>query len=108
MDSERWAWNGARLVCSGVRFRKIRAVVKRNDCPQHLFSCLCPSFSKWYYRRLLDEMKHVFRLQASYGHSCAIRSTLFAGVSEGVDDIYFLVHVQINGSKYSNVTINIA
>ena len=32
-----WAcvWSGARLVCSGVKFRKIRSVVKRNDGAQH-------------------------------------------------------------------------
>ena len=32
----------------------------------------CPSFSERHYRRLLDERKHVFRLQPSYCQSRAI------------------------------------
>ena len=41
-----------------------------------------------------------FDLQPLCCQSRAIRSTLFVGVSEGVDAIYFLVHEQITGSKF--------
>jgi hypothetical protein len=43
------------------------------------------------------EINHVYRLQPCHHQSRVCRSTLFAGVSEGADDIYFLVYGQITG-----------
>lgn len=97
-DRERCVRRGAWLVCSGVKFRKIRSVVKRIDGAQHLF----PEVHRFSERLglLPDEMKHVFRLQPSSGHLARYRSTLFAGVSEGVNDFTLGIE-QTTGSKDS-------